>query len=58
MELIKMNPPNAYTNYDLWYEYLINNYIVDQGKKDMVMFIDLGFSPERYIIWKAKKAGK
>jgi|Wag4MinimDraft_12_1082652.scaffolds.fasta_scaffold14724_2 hypothetical protein len=36
-----------------WFEYFINDYIPSQNGNDEEMFIDLGFSPTAYIIWKA-----
>jgi hypothetical protein len=50
-----MNPTNAYMRYDDWYNYLINMFIIEQGEEDMGVFIDLGFNPTAYMIWKLAK---
>lgn len=54
---IGMKPPVAFAcdSIDPWYEYLINEYIPEQN--DQTMFIDLGFSPYNYILWKIYKTG-
>ena len=55
---IGMHPPWAYMSYSDWYEYLINEYILEQGEEDMEAFADLNFIPELYIIWKENRGKK
>lgn len=53
MDKLNMKQPKDLKDESNWFEYLINDYIPKQNGNDEEMFIDLGFSPIAYIIWKA-----
>jgi len=58
LESLGMHQLGAYTTEDAWYGWLINQYIPDQGRKDMDVFISIGFDPMQYILWKLLEQSK
>ena len=48
-----MRPRSEFSSFGGWYAYLINDFIPLQGNADMETFIELGWSPDAYIMWKA-----
>lgn len=57
LESLGMHQLEAFTG-DGWYEWLINEYIPAQGKKDMGVFLDVGGDVTQYILWKMLERGK
>ena len=57
LEKVNMLPLEAYTNFDRWYSYLINDYIPNQHPEDMEIFVMMGFNAEAYIIYRNYKEG-
>lgn len=57
LESLGMHQPAAFTG-DGWYEWLINEYIPAQGKKDLGVFLDVGGDVTQYILWKMLERGK
>ena len=47
----------SFPSEDLWYEYLLNDYIPNKRPQDMGIFIELGFSPYNYIIYRLATEG-
>ena len=55
---IGMLPLEGFGNFDSWYSYLINDYIPNKHPEDMELFIETGFNPEIYLIYRLYKANE
>ena len=49
---------DEFNNWDEWYDYMINDYIPEQGKKEMEAFLNAGFNINAYLLWKCKEDGE
>jgi len=53
-----LRPLREFTTEGDWYAWLVNEYIPTQGRKDMDVFISLGFDAAQYVLWKWLASGK